>query len=189
MKLFGSYQWDNGLNLGAALNVAAGTPRTPLLAHPNGFYQNRGEVPGATPEYYWYSTTNCTTADICRTTGTADDYFSDGGAIGPQFFGSWAFPHLFDYAKVGRGANGRTSTETQIDLSLGWTKQFNRWATFGVGATVFNVLNSRETTDFDDDVELQAGVTNPDYLKPTTLPLTYGFQNPRSLRVYAKWSF
>jgi hypothetical protein len=195
MKLFGSYQWDNGINLGVALNVAAGTPRTPLLAHPNGFYQNRGEVPGASPIYYWYSAqqpgaplgTPCAAADLCLTTGTADEFFRDTDANTAP--GSWAFPHLYDYAKVGRGANGRTSTETQIDLSLGWTKQFNRWATFGVGATVFNLLNSRETVDFDDDIELQAGVTNPDYLKPNTLPLSYGFQNPRSLRVYAKWSF
>jgi hypothetical protein len=52
MKLYGSYQWDNGVNLGAGLNVAAGIPRTPLLAHPNGFYQNAGEVPGQNPVYY-----------------------------------------------------------------------------------------------------------------------------------------
>ena len=183
MKLYGSYQWDNGLNLGAALNVAAGIPRTPLLAHPNGFYQNAGEVPGATPIYYWYSTTNCTAADVCLTTGTADQFFQDPGEVGSSNFGSWAFPHLYGYENVGRGANGRTSTETQIDLSLGWTKQFNRWATFSLGATLFNVLNSRETTLFDDNVELQAGVTDPDYLAAT------GFQTPRSLRVYAKWSF
>ena len=183
MKLFGSYQWDNGVNLGAALNVAAGTPRTPLLAHPNGFYQNAGEVPGANPIYYWYSSTNCTTADLCRTTGTPDEFFRDTGAAGVTTFGSWAFPHLFDYEKVGRGANGRTSTEVGLDLSASWQHQFNRWATFAVGATVFNVLNSRETTLFDDNVELQAGVTDPDYLKPLA------FQNPRSLRVFARWSF
>ncbi len=183
LKLFGSYRWDNGLNLGAALSAAAGTPRTPLLAHPNGFYQNAGEVPGASPIYYWYSTTNCTTADLCRTTGSADEFFRDAGAVGPGLFGSWSFPHLFDYTKVGRGANGRTSTETSLDLSLGWTKSFNRWATLSLGATVFNVFNSRETNGFDDNVELQAGVTDPDYLKAT------GFQNPRSLRAYAKWSF
>jgi len=45
------------------------------------------------------------------------------------------------------------------------------------------VLNSRETTLFNDNVELQAGVTDPDYLKPLT------FQNPRSVRVFARWSF
>lgn len=183
MKLYGAYQWDNGLHLGAALNVAAGNPRTPLLAHPNGFYQNSGEVPGASPIYYWYTTTSCTTADMCRATGTADEFFRDAGSVGPQYFGSWAFPHLYDYAKVGRGANGRTATETTVDLSMSWTKQFNRWATFGVGATVFNVLNSRETIAFDDNIELQAGVTDPDYLKEI------GFQTPRNLRVYAKWSF
>ena len=184
MKMYGSYQWDNGINLGSALSVAAGTPRTPLLAHPNGFYQNAGEVPGANPVYYWYSApASCTTADLCLTTGTADEFFRDPDAVGPGLFGSWSFPHLYDYDKVGRGANGRTNTEYQIDLSLGWTKQFNRWATFSIGATVFNVLNSRETTGFDDNVELQAGVTDPDYLKQT------GFQAPRNLRAYAKWSF
>jgi hypothetical protein len=189
MKLYGSYQWDNGINLGAALNVAAGTPRTPLLAHPNGFYQNAGEVPGASPIYYWYSTFQpgsngsapCAAAALCLTTGTADDFFRDAGADTAP--GSWAFPHLYDYAKVGRGANGRTNTEYQIDLSLGWSHQFNRWATLSFGATVFNVLNSRETTTFNDNIELQAGVTDPDYLKQS------GFQNPRNLRAYAKWSF
>jgi hypothetical protein len=181
MKMYGSYQWDNGINLGSALSVAAGTPRTPLLAHPNGFYQNAGEVPGASPIYYWYSTTNCVGFDLCRTTGTADEFFRDPGADTAP--GSWAFPHLFDYSKVGRGANGRTNTEYQIDLSLAWTKQFNRWATFSIGATCFNVLNSRETTGFDDNVELQAGVTDPDYLKQT------GFMTPRNIRAYAKWSF
>ena len=109
--------------------------------------------------------------------------YSIGYQVGPQFFGSWAFPHLYTYDKVGREANGRTNTETTMDLSLGWTKQFNRWATFSLGATCFNVLNSRETTAFDDNIELQAGVTDPDYLKAA------GFQGPRSIRAYARWSF
>jgi len=181
MKMYGSYQWDNGINLGSALSVAAGTPRTPLLAHPNGFYQNSGEVPGSNPIYYWYTTTNCVGFSLCRTTGTADEFFRDAGADTAP--GSWAFPHLFDYSKVGRGANGRTNTEYQIDLTLAWTKQFNRWATFSIGATCFNVLNSRETTGFDDNVELQAGVTDPDYLKQNA------FMTPRNIRAYAKWSF
>jgi hypothetical protein len=64
-----------------------------------------------------------------------------------------------------------------------WTHQFNRWATFSFGATVFNVLNAREITISDDNVELQAGVTDPDYTNPTT------FQDPRSIRAFAKWSF
>jgi hypothetical protein len=182
MKLYGSYQWDNGVNLGAALNVAAGIPRTPLLAHPNGFYQNAGEVPGQNPIYYWYSANGaCGATPLCLTTGTALDFFNDPNANIPG--ASWNFPHLFTYSEAGRGFLGRTATETSIDLSANWQHQFSRWATFAVGATVFNVLNSRETTGFDDNVELQAGVTDPDYLKPLQ------FQDSRNIRLFARWSF
>jgi hypothetical protein len=181
MKLYGNYTWDNGLNLGTALNIAAGTPRTPLLAHPNGFYQNSGEVPGINPVYYWYSTTGCGTAAECFTTGTANDFFNDAGAVIPG--ASWNFPHLYTYNIAKRGSTGRTSVQPSLDLSLSWQKKFNRWATFGLGVTVFNVLNFRETNTFDDNVELQAGVTDPDYGKPL------GFQAPRTVRGYLRWSF
>jgi len=185
LKLYGNYAWDNGLNLGAALNIAAGTPRTPLLAHPNGFYQNSGEVPGINPVYYWYSTTNAGTAcpgfDACLTTGSATDFFNDAGAQIPG--ASWNFPHLYTYTQAKRGFLGRTSVQPALDLSLSWQRKFGRWATFGVGATVFNVFNFRETNTFDDNVELQAGVTDPDYGKPI------GFQGPRNLRAYLRWSF
>ena len=182
MKLYASRHWDNGINLGAALTVAAGTPRTPLLAHPNGFYQNAGEVPGINPVYYWYSDTGaCGAGLLCLTTGSATDFFNDPNAVIPG--ASWNFPHLYTYTLAKRGFSGRTSTETALDLSFAWTHEFNRWATLGLGATVFNVFNSREVTGFDDNVELQAGVTDPDYLKPIA------FQNPRSVRVYARWAF
>jgi outer membrane receptor protein involved in Fe transport len=186
LKLYGSYALDNGLNFGAAVNVAAGVPRTPLLAHPNGFYQNSGEVPGNNPIYYWYTdpTLNplvlpCGTA-YCFQSGSADAFFADPGAYSA---GVWAFPHLYTYSDAGRGFLGRTATLTTLDLSMTWTHQFNRWATFSFGATVFNVLNAREITISDDNVELQAGVTDPDYTNPTT------FQDPRSIRAFAKWSF
>ena len=181
MKLYGSYQWDNGFSAGAALNVAAGTPRTPLLAHPNGFYQNAGEVPGQNPIYYWYSADGSCATAACFKTGTANDFFQDVDAVIPT--ATYAFPHLFSYTEAGRGFLGRTATETTIDLNVGWTRQFNRWATVSLGATVFNVLNSRETVTFNDNVELQAGVTDPDYLKPI------GFQQPRNIRLFARWSF
>jgi hypothetical protein len=116
----------------------------------------------------------------CFTTGTADEFFEDAGAYSA---GSWSFPHLYSYNQAKRGFLGRTSTATNLDLSVSWTRNFNRWATFSVGATVFNVLNSRETIGFDDNVELQAGVTDPDFLQPTN------FQDPRSVRAFARWSF
>jgi hypothetical protein len=118
---------------------------------------------------------------LCLTTGSATDFFNDANAVIPG--ASWNFPHLYSYTAAKRGFNGRTSLETQLDLNFSWDHEFNRWAKFGIGATVFNVLNSRETTGFDDNVELQAGVTDPDYLKPIA------FQNPRNVRVYARWSF
>ncbi|HEX4825056.1 MAG TPA: TonB-dependent receptor [Candidatus Polarisedimenticolaceae bacterium] len=182
MKLYGSYQMDNGVAIGAALNVSAGTPRTPLLAHPNGFYQNAGEVPGKDPVYYWYTTTPASPcgSTYCLTTGTPTQFFDDPGAYN---VGSWAFPHLYSYDVVKRGFLGRTAMQTTLDLSATWSKNFSRWATFGVGLTVFNVLNSKETILNDDDVELQAGVTDPDYLSPIQ------YQNPRSIRAFAKWSF
>jgi hypothetical protein len=185
LKLYGNYQWDNGINVGAGFTWAGGTPRTPLLAHPNGFYQNAGELPGYNPIYYWYSTTNaavnCPGFAECLTTGTANDFFADAGAVIPS--STYSFPHLYSSTLVKRGEFGRTPDITSLDLSISWHKKFNRWATFGVGATVFNVLNYRETQSFDDDVERQSGVTDPDYLRPLT------FQTPRSVRVFANWSF
>jgi hypothetical protein len=191
MKLYGSHSWDNGIELGAALNVAAGTPRTPMLAHPNSFYNNAGELPGTNPVYFWYSNTGACGAGLaCYTEGSADDFFNDPNAIIPG--ASWTFPHLASSTLAKRGQTGRTSTVTGIDLSMSWTHQFNRWATFGVGATVFNVLNSREITQFDDNLELNTGVTDPDYGRPNPYnPVAgqFGSQLPRSARVYAKWSF
>jgi len=191
MKLYGSYRWDNGIDLGAALNVAAGTPRTPLLAHPNSFYNNSGELPGTNPVYFWYSDTGaCGAGLLCYTEGSASAFFDDPNAVIPG--AAWNFPHLASSTLAKRGQTGRTSTTTGLDLSLAWSRQFNRWATFGIGATVFNVFNSREITQFDDNVEISTGVTNPDFGRPfpyNPVANQYGSQLPRSIRAYAKWSF
>jgi outer membrane receptor for ferrienterochelin and colicin len=183
LKMYGSYALDNGLTFGAALNVTAGIPRTPLLAHPNGFYGGPGELPGTNPIYYWYTQTDCAlapTGGYCFTKGSADAFFVDPGAFTG---GNWSFPHLYTYNNVGRGYLGRAATTAGLDLSVSFTHQFNRWATFSLGATVFNVFNSRAITASDDNVELQAGATDPDYLSPTA------FQDPRSIRAFARWSF
>jgi Carboxypeptidase regulatory-like domain len=181
LKLYGNYTFDNGINLGAGFSWAAGVPRTPLLAHPNGFYQDAGELPGYNPVYYWYTTTGCVTAAECFTTGNANQFFQDPGAVIPS--STYSFPHLFSSTLVKRGEFGRTPDTTSLDLSISWQKKFSRWATFGVGASVFNVLNFREANQFDDNVEIQSGVADPDYLRPIQ------FQDPRTLRIYANWSF
>jgi hypothetical protein len=45
VKLFGSYQFDAGLSLGASLNLSSGKPLTPLAGNPN--YASGGEIPAA----------------------------------------------------------------------------------------------------------------------------------------------
>ncbi|MBZ5637497.1 MAG: carboxypeptidase regulatory-like domain-containing protein [Acidobacteriia bacterium] len=53
LKVFATYQFKNGLSMGAALTWSTGVPRFPQLVHPNDFYQlpGVGEVPGTDPVY------------------------------------------------------------------------------------------------------------------------------------------
>ena len=48
---------------------------------------------------------------------------------------------------------------------------------------VFNLFQSQEATAFEDTVELTAGVTDPDFLKPIQ------YQAPRQWRLAARWDF
>jgi hypothetical protein len=50
-------------------------------------------------------------------------------------------------------------------------------------ADVFNIFNDQEPVRFDDNIELQAGVPDPDFLKPIE------YQNPRTWRLATRWSF
>jgi len=45
IKVYGSYLFPFGVNVGAGLNLGSGAPLTPLAAHPN--YSNGGEIPEA----------------------------------------------------------------------------------------------------------------------------------------------
>lgn len=181
LKLYAAYQWDNGINLGASFNWASGVPRTPLLAHPNAFYQNAGEVPGSNPIYYWFTETDCTDpSGLCLTEGPANAFFEDAGAYAGGFF---AFPHLKSYTKAPRGSLGRTPDMAQLDLTLSWSKRFHRYANFKVAVSVFNVFGTREVESLNDNVEFQAGVPDPDFNRVTS------YQAPRSLRASLGWSF
>jgi hypothetical protein len=187
-KVYTSYTWDNGITLGSSFNWASGTPRTPLLAHPN--YQNGGELPGINPLYFWWSTTplDDPTTEVpgvvydcqvpgreCLALGTAAQHAQDPGVLSYFFLG--------DYTKVKRGELGRLPDIAQVDLSLAWSHRFGRWANFQIAASVFNIFGTREITDMDEYVEYQATIPNADFNRVTA------YQSPRSVRLNAKWSF
>jgi hypothetical protein len=48
---------------------------------------------------------------------------------------------------------------------------------------VFNVTDENTVTNYNDNIELTAGVTDPDFLQPLT------YQAPRTIRLAARWSF
>jgi hypothetical protein len=48
---------------------------------------------------------------------------------------------------------------------------------------VFNATNRKTVTSYDDNVELTAGVTHPDFLTPVS------YQLPRAVRLAARWQF
>ncbi len=169
-KLFGSYKWDSGFVVGGSMNWMSGTPRTPLLAHP--IYQNAGELPGLNPVYAWYSDPG---GGPVLVTGP-----STGPASDPNFV---AGPFLFDYDNVGRGALGRTPDIATFDLLLGYDRTFGKAGTLQLGLTVFNLFGSREVNAMDDFVESTATIENPDF--NTVL----GYQNSRSARLSARWTF
>jgi len=48
---------------------------------------------------------------------------------------------------------------------------------------VFNVLDRQTVVSFDDDIELRAGVTDPDFGQPIA------YMSPRAWRLAARWEF
>jgi len=179
-KLFGRYAWDNGLTLGAAFTWESGVPRTPLLAHP--IYINAGELPGSNPTYGWWSL-----GDDPLVPGPCDGalFFNRGSAsdFGNDVCFVQVLPMLVDYERVGRGALGRTPDIARFDLSLGWRKSLGKRGDFTISGTVFNVFGFREVELLDDDVELTAGTPNNDF------NTVIGYQEPRAVRVVARWAF
>jgi hypothetical protein len=55
--------------------------------------------------------------------------------------------------------------------------------TYQFVADVFNVFNEQQATRFDDNFKLQAGVPDPDFLKPTE------YQSPRTWRLEFRCNF
>jgi hypothetical protein len=57
-------------------------------------------------------------------------------------------------------------------------------------ADIFNVFNQQRTIDYDNWVELERGVANPDFGKPVS-EIVAGpqFQTPRQIRIGARIEF
>ena len=89
---------------------------------------------------------------------------------------------LKSYTPVTRGNLGRTPGLTDIDLHADYPVTLAR-GTMRVMLDVFNVFDRQSVTSFDDDVELRAGVTDPDFLRPIA------YQIPRTWRLAARWEF
>lgn len=179
-KIFGAYTWDNGITAGGAVNWESGVPRTPLLAHP--IYINSGELPGANPTYGWWSV-----ADDPDFPDPCDGalFFNRGSAsdFGNDVCFAQALPMLVDYDLVGRGALGRTPDIASFDLHIGWRKSLGKRGVFQLSGSVFNLFGTREVAILDDAVELTAGTPNADF------NTVIDYQDPRSVRVVARWSF
>ena len=96
---------------------------------------------------------------------------------------------LRDYDAVGRGALGRLPDIASFDLEFGYDLKFGKQQV-RLGATVFNVFNDQEITYLNDNVESTAGVPDPDFGRPLSVPAAQqAYHEPRSVRFSARWSF
>jgi hypothetical protein len=172
LHVYPSYRFGDKLRIGGNLTWASGVPRTSLLAHP--IYQNAGEIPGIDPVYaYWAD--NGVSLEV-RTTSDLSTALSDPDATNPGGV------FLQSYTPVRRGNLGRAPDTFNVDLHFDYPLALGT-SRLSVFLDVFNVFNSRQATAFVDTVELQSGVTDPDFGAPL------GYRSPRSWRVGTRWSF
>jgi hypothetical protein len=177
LHVYPSYTFPGSqLRIGGNFSWLSGVPRTSLLAHP--IYRNAGEIPGINPVYgYWADTGGVfNPADFrLRRTSDLQSALSDPEALSGAVF-------LVDYDQVERGNLGRSPDMVSLDLHADYPLQIGR-TQLRFFLDVFNAFQSREPAAFVDTVELSAGVTNPDFLKPVL------YQAPRSWRIGARWDF
>ena len=171
VHVFPSYRFPNKLRVGGNLSWTSGVPRTSMLAHP--IYQNSGEIPGISPVYAYWADDGAGGLEL-RTTSSLSTALSDPDAASGLF--------LQSYTPVKRGNLGRTPGLFTLDLHADYPFALGR-TQLNLFADVFNVANSRKTALFNDNVELSAAVTDPDYQK------ALAFQAPRSWRLGMRWDF
>ncbi len=168
LHVFPSYTFGNKLQIGGNFSWTSGVPRTSLLAHP--IYQNSGEIPGIDPIYAYWNTSSTLTK-----TSSLSAALADVNAV--------SNPFLFSYTPVQRGNLGRTPDLVTLDLGVSYPFTFGKSSNMTMRLDVFNVLGLQEPLTYDDNIELTAGVPDPDFLKATT------YQNPRTWRLSARWGF
>ncbi|HET8948592.1 MAG TPA: hypothetical protein VFQ07_16545, partial [Candidatus Polarisedimenticolia bacterium] len=171
VHIFPSYQFDSKLRVGANLSWSSGFPRTSMLAHP--VYQNAGEIPGIDPIYSYWVDDGTGTLTLASTNNLATA-LADPNAASNIF--------LRSYTPVKRGNLGRTPDLWTLDLHADYPIAIGK-TSLSVMFDVFNVTDEDTVTNYNDNIELTAGVTDPDFLQPLT------FQPPRTMRLAARWSF
>jgi hypothetical protein len=90
------------------------------------------------------------------------------------------------------GVMTRTPFESQVDLQAAWSTKFSGSRKITFIADVFNLLNERRTTNYDQDVQLTGGTVNPDFGKPVNTLLSgtpAQFQAPRNMRLGVRFEF
>jgi hypothetical protein len=142
-----------------------------MLAHP--IYQNAGEIPGIDPVYAYWADDGTGTLTLTTTNNLATA-LSDPNAASNIF--------LRSYTPVKRGNLGRTPDFATLDLHADYPIAIKD-TSLSIMFDVFNVTDRQVVTNYDDNVELTAGVTDPDFRAPLT------YQGPRTIRLAARWSF
>jgi hypothetical protein len=171
VHIFPSYQFDSKLRVGANVSWASGFPRTSMLAHP--IYQNAGEIPGIDPVYAYWQDDGTGTLSLA-TTSDLSSALADPNAASNIF--------LRSYTPVKRGNLGRLPDLWTLDLHADYPIAVGK-TSLAIMFDVFNVTDQDTVTNFNDNVELTAGVTDPDFMAPLT------YQAPRTVRLAARWSF
>jgi hypothetical protein len=89
----------------------------------------------------------------------------------------------------GRGSLGRTPTFYQIDLHADYPWAISEKYKLTFIGDFFNVTNNTKLRLPDQFRQLDLGVTNPDFLQPSTLTLTSGYHLPFNMRLGLRFEF
>ena len=135
LKLWGSYNVTDSLNLGAGFQASSGRPLTPFAADP--VLGRAGDIPEAP-----------------RGTGIETE----------------------------DGFRTRTTSSYSLDLHADYGFTLGRGQLVLV-ADIFNLFNSQDVVDYDQNTEIQPQVDNPDYGRRTL------YQSPRSVRLGIRFDF